>query len=76
MCIRDSPDRRELLDDGPVLQAVDRLLKIADRRAKLLGLDAPKRVEVSDGTPDLDAAVRELEAELTRRADGQPVPDE
>ncbi len=73
---KDDPDRRELLDDAPVLQAVDRLLKIADRRAKLLGLDAPKRIEVGDGTPDLDAAVRELEAELTRRADGQPVPDE
>ena len=73
---KDDPDRRELLDDAPVLQAVDRLLKIADRRAKLLGLDAPKRIEVGDGTPDLDAAVRELEAELTQRADGQPVPDE
>ncbi len=67
---------KELLDDSPVLQAVDRLLKISDRRAKLLGLDAPKRIEVGDGTPDLDAAVRELEAELTQRADGQPVPDE
>jgi len=73
---KDDPDREELLDDSPVLQAVDRLLKISDRRAKLLGLDAPKRIEVGDGTPDLDAAVRELEAELTQRADGQPVPDE
>jgi hypothetical protein len=36
----------EILDDAPVLQAVDRLLRIAERRAKLLGLDAPTRAEV------------------------------
>jgi len=73
---KDDPDRRELLDDGPVLQAVDRLLKIADRRAKLLGLDAPKRVEVSDTTPDLDAAVRDLAAELALAAGDSPMPEE
>lgn len=43
-----------LADDGPVLQAVDRLVKIedarrrnAERRAKLLGLDAEQKVSVS-----------------------------
>jgi hypothetical protein len=35
----------EVLDDGPVLQAVDRLLKIQQRRAALLGLDAPVKAE-------------------------------
>jgi hypothetical protein len=74
--IGDKDDRRELLDDAPVLQAVDRLLKIADRRAKLLGLDAPKRVEVSDTTPDLDAAVRALAAELAAAGHGTQVPQE
>lgn len=69
-------DREPLLDDGPVLNAVDRLLKIADRRARLLGLDAPKRVEVSDSMPDLDAAVRELAAELGARGEGHEVPTE
>lgn len=69
-------DREPLLDDGPVLNAVDRLLKIADRRARLLGLDAPKRVEVSDSMPDLDAAVRELAAELEARGEGHEVPAE
>ncbi|MGI8530938.1 MAG: hypothetical protein ACR2KO_15845 [Geodermatophilaceae bacterium] len=72
---KDDPDRR-VLDDGPVLQAVDRLLKISDRRAKLLGLDAPKRVEVSDTTPDLDAAVRDLAAELAAAGRGTQVPQE
>jgi hypothetical protein len=30
-----------LADDGPVLQAIDRLIRISERRAKLRGLDAP-----------------------------------
>ncbi len=67
---------KELLDDSPVLAAVDRLLKISDRRAKLLGLDAPKRIEVGDGTPDLDAAVRDLAAELALAAGDNPMPEE
>lgn len=46
-------DGREvrLPDDGPKLAAIDRLLKIADRRAKLLGLDAaedPSRLSAVD----------------------------
>lgn len=36
-----------LEDDGPVLAAVDRLLKIQARRAALLGLDMPTKVEQS-----------------------------
>lgn len=35
-----------LIDDAPVLQAVDRLLKVQERRAKLLGLDSPQRVSI------------------------------
>ncbi|GAA0402844.1 hypothetical protein GCM10009530_63520 [Microbispora corallina] len=35
-----------LIDDAPVLQVIDRLLKIQERRARLLGLDAPQRVSV------------------------------
>ncbi|WP_181788189.1 hypothetical protein [Streptomyces phytophilus] len=38
-----------LLDDSPVLQAVDRLLKIQARRAALLGLDAETKVNLSGG---------------------------
>jgi hypothetical protein len=36
---------RPLVDDGPVLAAVDRLNRISERRAKLLGLDSPVKVE-------------------------------
>lgn len=34
-----------LKDSGPVLSAIDKLLKIQERRAKLLGLDAPAKVD-------------------------------
>ena len=34
---------KELIDDAPVLRAIDRLVKISERRCALLGLDAPKQ---------------------------------
>lgn len=39
-------DGEPLPDDGPVLQAIDRLLRISESRRKLEGLDAPSRVSV------------------------------
>jgi hypothetical protein len=58
-----------LTDDMPQLQAIDRLLKIAERYAKLLGLDAPVRakVEVQDG---LDAQIEDLVSQLAGVAPG------
>ncbi|MEY9876628.1 hypothetical protein ABH931_006138 [Streptacidiphilus sp. MAP12-33] len=38
-----------LEDDAPVLAAVDRLLRIQERRSKLLGLDSAQRVDMSGG---------------------------
>jgi len=35
-----------LVDDAPILAAVDRLLKVQERRARLLGLDSPQRVSI------------------------------
>lgn len=52
-----------LPDDGPVLQAIDRLLKIQERRSKLLGLDAPTKQNISI-TPDRLAALEALAEEL------------
>lgn len=48
--------------------AIDKALKIIDRRAKLLGLDAPQQVEMSTGDVDLDSTVTKLlkVAELAR----------
>lgn len=39
----------ELEDDGPALKAIETLLKIQQRRAALLGLDAEKKVNLSGG---------------------------
>lgn len=50
-------------DDAPILAAIDRLLRIQERRAKLLGLDAPSRHEVV--TLDaVEAEIQRLSAEL------------
>lgn len=38
-------DGQPLEDDGPTLAAVDRLVKIGERRAKLQGIDAPVKVD-------------------------------
>lgn len=40
-------DGSELLDHDPALRAVDRLLRIAERRSRLLGLDQPVKHEIS-----------------------------
>lgn len=39
-------DGNPLLDDGPKLAAIDRLVKVRESYRKLLGLDAPSRVSV------------------------------
>jgi len=54
-----------LVDDLPVLQAVDRLLRIQQRRASLNGLDNPQKIEVNLKHGDLD-----LDAELDAFARG------
>jgi len=52
-----------LPDTGPVLAAIDRLLKIQERRSKLLGLDAPSKAAISI-TPDRLAAIEAMAEEL------------
>jgi hypothetical protein len=59
-------------DDAPVLQAIDRLVKIMERRSKLLGLDAPAKVEVMN-LDQIDAEITKLERELGRSEAG-PAP--
>lgn len=61
-------DKSTIVDDGPVLAAIDRALKIQDRRAKLLGLDAPTSVqaEVTQVAPE-DIELRQLIAEAKAR---------
>ena len=50
-------------DDRFVLETVDRILKIKERRARLLGIDAPTRSEVLN-IDSIDAEIAKLEAEI------------
>lgn len=75
--VYDDSTGKPILDDGPTLAAIDRILKIQERRAKYLGLDAPTRVEAI--TVDaIDAEIARLAAELegdqTGTAAGTPAP--
>lgn len=78
--VEDPETGQPMVDDGPVLAAIDRLVKILDRVAKLRGLDAPQRLEVM--TIDaIEAAIADLnqqlaatdpEAEATAGTEGTP----
>jgi hypothetical protein len=52
-----------MIDYGPVLAAIDRVLKIQERRAKYLGLDAPVKVEAIT-VDQIEAEIAKLAAEL------------
>lgn len=55
----------EIPDDGPVLEAIDRLLKINQEIAKIMGLYAPTKTEHTHITLDtIDAEIQALEAAL------------
>lgn len=53
---------------GGDLRAIETVLRVIDRRCKLLGLDAPVRAEVWT-ISDIDAQIRELADELAGRAE-------
>jgi DNA-binding CsgD family transcriptional regulator len=55
-----------LVDDGPVLAALHTLLKIMERRSKLMGLDAPAKMEVVTFDA-IEAEMERLDAEIARR---------
>jgi hypothetical protein len=55
---------RPLPDPGPGLAAVAALLRIGERRAKLLGLDAPTSVNARLGVTLADATVADIDEEL------------
>ncbi len=68
--IYDDRTGEPLLDDGPTLQAIDRILKIQERKAKFLGLDAPVKVEAIT-LDSIDQAIAQLAAELEGNQAGQ-----
>jgi len=59
--VRDG-DGKVVPDWKPILDAIDRLLKIMERRARLLGLDAPRKVS--------GWSIAEIEAEIARLEEG------
>lgn len=60
------PDTHEpLVDDGPVITAGIALLRVMERRAKYLGLDAPARARIEVVTSDMiEEEIMRLEAEI------------
>lgn len=52
-----------LQDDRFVLECIDRILKIKERRARMLGIDAPSRAEVIS-IDSIDSEIAKLEREL------------
>lgn len=68
--VRGDTTDEPLLDDGPTLSAIDRILKIQERKAKFLGLDAPQRHEVVS-IDAVDAEIARLSAELGLGKAGQ-----
>jgi hypothetical protein len=56
-----------LVDDSPVLAAIDRIVKVSESRRKMLGLDEPRKSIVNVITEDMvDAEIRRLTDELSR----------
>jgi hypothetical protein len=58
-------DGRSYRDDGPVVAAAQALVRVQESRRRLLGLDAPAKVEAKILTVDvMDARIAELESLL------------
>ena len=56
-----------IVDDGPRLAAIDRLLKIQERRARLLGLDKPTKVASTDPDGTKQASFLVVASELDQK---------
>ena len=63
--IDDSGNKVRVIDYGPVVQAAAGLLRVQERRARLLGLDEPAKLRVETIPLDVvDAEIRRLEAKF------------
>lgn len=52
-----------VVDWRPTLAAIDRLLRVMDRRARLLGLDAPRTAPAGWSLDEIDAEILRLEGD-------------
>lgn len=69
--IRDDDDNL-VLDAGPRLAAMDRLVKISERVSKVLGLDAPVKADVTVSEQESQSAEAAAAAAIARLAGGTP----
>lgn len=61
------PLYEEVLDDGPLLAAIDRIGRRIEQRARIFGYEAPARSRIEVVTPEtIEAHIAALEAELAR----------
>lgn len=68
--IYDDESNTRILDDGPGMQAAMSLLRLQERRARLMGLDAPSRQTVQVITGEMvDEEIARLELQLAERED-------
>jgi hypothetical protein len=62
---RTIPLYEEVLDDGPLLASIDRIRSLLERRAKIIGYDAPARSRIEVITEDVvDAELKALAEEI------------
>jgi hypothetical protein len=71
--VMDPATGQPLVDDGPVIQAGLALLRVMERRAKYLGLDAPAKHEVRT-IGETDARLIELAEQVAGMDAGHPAP--
>lgn len=72
--IRDDETGERILDDGPGVQAASTLLRVQERRTRLLGTDAPQRQVTTVITESIvDAEIARLERELAEYDDSRSV---
>lgn len=64
--VRDEETGDAVNDDRFILEVLDRILKIKERRAKLMGLDAPQRREVIT-MDSIEQEIAKLESELKKQ---------
>lgn len=73
--IFDPTTNAPLVDDGPTLDAIKTVLSIMERRARLLGLDAPSTLTINTPPDPLSVELQEMINEAKARTLNNATPD-